>query len=331
MFKRCISLSLFPMIFLTPAAFAQYADTPQDRAKTDRATIMIGPELQSAKQFVRGLPLGWRRPGKTPPATGLEQAICKRMRGGGPVDCSPSELNIYSNKKGFAKLFSDSQSRIGRKIHDDGTGWSAECEETRWKKIGWHISNQQLSSPAPVPDSFGKIVHWEWSNSTPPSVTTLIGNEKSEWSWSGTGTDANVGVCTWIGDDEYYFEIKITKAILYQQHTDPADPFPNTLDLTMLDPGAKADMIDGMKQWHYKLHAKRRPGAHDMEIKKVVQNGIEWSMSEVMMLNHDNMCFDIFFKLITEALLPLPLHSAPLPAQQYYCMGRCDARILNTR
>lgn len=91
--------------------------------------------------------------------------------------------------------------------------------------------------------------------------------------------------------------------------------FPNTLDLTMLDPGAKADMIDGMKQWHYKLHAKRRPGAHDMEIKKVVQNGIEWSMSEVMMLNHDNMCFDIFFKPITEALLPLPLHSAPLPAQ----------------
>ena len=78
-----------------------------------------------------------------------------------------------------------------------------------------------------------------------------------------------------------------------------------------------------MSQWDYKLHAKR----DGVKYTNIWKNGALLPRSDPAYLN-DQDCFDVFVDAAGHALL---VSDSELPAQNGYCMGRCDAIVLNTR
>jgi hypothetical protein len=165
------------------------------------------------------------------------------------------------------------------------------CEDARKEKIEWHEQNQ-----GSVPEAFGKIVKYDV-------------NKRSDDIWI-----CRVDVCTWI-DKEYYVAMvfyitwdRSLRAVQKQNGT-----FPDTLDFSQF-PG-----LD-LSRWGWKLHAKG--GSFGFIIAR--ENGVDMGRGNDLFQGGEDECFDIFFKYFP------PQAADGLPDQLNYCMGRCDARIMNT-
>ena len=206
---------------------------------------------------------------------------------------------------GFASLIERSLPSVGSDV--DVTSSNPKCEAARKAKTKWHIENT-----GQIPDSFGQIVRYGVYEVNPRERT-----------WEG-----RIDLCTWIGNDEYYFEMRfhsdawIVRKLTAREHSgDRDDPFPFTLDMSRLDQAGKAMLLqmiaDG--KWAWKLHA----GGDAIEFLTAQRNGVDLDRATDRLFQDPNEnCFDIFFRDVPQ--------DYTLPEQLGYCMGRCDARILNT-
>lgn len=179
------------------------------------------------------------------------------------------------------------------------------CATAREEKIAFHLQNSGA-----VPPSFGKIVRMDLKN------------------YEGDLWAGELDVCTWIREgtsyDEYFFQMRFlpdlpgTVRTVKNQGDD--DPFPDTLDLSLLeDPSAILDM---MQDFAFKLHGSEEA----VEVAAAFRNGQLLPASDEVYIQ-DGSCFDFFLR--DEAAL-LSMQSGVLPPQLSYCMGRCNALILNT-
>lgn len=200
---------------------------------------------------------------------------------------------------GFASLLERSLPTIG-KPPEIRSGTNLRCQQARLEKEQWHLDNS-----GSIPDGFGKIVKYDIHQVSPQFDF-----------WAG-----RLDLCSWIGNDEYYFEIKFhidgsepMKAHPKDQNVN--DPFPGTLDLSAL--GNKQILLDMMNQWNWKLHAK----GDSFSFIAATRNGQDLAANDPLFQAPETNCFDMFFKYRP---------SEQLPSQLGYCMGRCDARIINTK
>ncbi len=134
-------------------------------------------------------------------------------------------------------------------------------------------------------------------------------------------------ICSWIGDDEYYFELSIS-GNLWQKGMG-ANPFPHTLNPSALEPTTRDEFLEEMEQWVWKFHASSEMGVVMTKVVKNNQVILEpggTSTDPVLTDAHMDNCFDGVF-----AGAPPTAGTNNLPDQQNYCMGRCDALMLNTR
>ena len=203
---------------------------------------------------------------------------------------------------GFASLVSRNLDTIGA----DPTyrAGAKECAAALAEKKRWHEEH------GGVPLSFGKITHFDVFESDP--VRQL---------WEG-----EIETCSWVGNAEYYFKMKFTAAHTGQlravaKRSNFFNPFPATLNIRALEFGERMRLLVAMNQWDWKLHAT----GSSIEFLEAKRNGVDLDRStDPLFTEPQNNCFDMFFK----GGYP---ESRRLPASQFaYCMGRCDARILNT-
>jgi hypothetical protein len=204
------------------------------------------------------------------------------------------------NLTGFASLFTGA-------ILDDLRGELAKgsgnpdkhpqghpaCRRAHYEKKNWHRKHG-----GEVPEAFGRIVG-----------INLLHRGANRWV-------GRVDVCTWIGSrHEFYLRMVFfingtrTMRLVKKQN----GTFPGTLE-----PSAFEGM--DMSQWGWKLHA--RGGSFGML--DAYKNGKPLDLrSDLFRLNPDD-CFDLFL-----ANRP-PGTIDELPPQLNFCMGRCDARYMNT-
>lgn len=185
-----------------------------------------------------------------------------------------------------------------------GQSGDARCAQARAEKIRFHEQN------GGVPASFGKI------------VTNGLKNYDGDL-WAGT-----LDVCTWIREgnsyDEYFFQMRFLPdmdgTVRTAENQGGGDPFPDTLDLTqVVDPTAILAM---MQNFQYKLH-----GSEDaVEIVAAYRNGLLLPPTDEV-YEQGGSCFDFF---LTDDAALQSMQAGVLPDQLSYCMGRCNALILNT-
>jgi len=185
----------------------------------------------------------------------------------------------------------------------------ARCADAKVAKIAFHTRNDDE-----LPLTFGKMINFEIKQFNDPY-------------WAGY-----IDVCTWIKRDntydEYFFHLDFngdlgpTNTLQSHAKDDGAPiPFPGTLE-----PNADvntAGIIAMMEQWDYKIHAKKQ----GVEVSAIWKNGQLLPRSDKAYIN-DRECFDLFLSASGYAEL---LATGDLPEQNSYCMGRCDALILNTK
>ncbi len=168
-----------------------------------------------------------------------------------------------------------------------------ECRDAYGKKVDWHKSHS-----GKVPYAFGKIVAYDLDEDTKTGR------------WTGS-----IDLCTWIGKVNYYFEIELVEnGDNSMSLTTP--PFPGTLD-----PPPGSDMSQYIDQWSFKLHAKK--GA--VEYKAIWKDNSLLAQTDPFYKNLEQRCFDTFYKQ-----RPTGDMNHDLSDQIGYCMGRCDAKVLNT-
>lgn len=166
------------------------------------------------------------------------------------------------------------------------------CVKAYAAKVKWHLDYNGA-----VPYAFGKIVDYQ------------LQEDKRTNTWTGM-----INLCTWIGSVNYYFEIEFLKA-------DPnsmrlvKDPFTGTLDPTLFP------MAEFIQNFDYKLHAK--PGSIDYQT--IIRNNVLLPQGDALYASLEEDCFDTFY-----VERPDGTQSHDLAEQLGYCMGRCDARVVNT-
>lgn len=219
---------------------------------------------------------------------------------------------------GFAGMFNPApesyQSSIG----------SEKCAQARLEKEEWHMKNLNGT----LPPAFGKMTNFsvyeldEGYNLWAGSVETC--------SWILPYADVTIDPQSYNKDSyiEYYFHIAfpMSHASGYLEEHKKVDgniPFPGTLDfseLEVLNPAGAAEILNDMKtKWGFKLHSN----GNGMKFVEARRNGMQLSQNDPIFLDQENMCFDVFF--VDEP------KGYTLPSDQNaFCMGRCDARILNT-
>lgn len=204
---------------------------------------------------------------------------------------------------------------------------SSRCANARKEKERWHLEHQGV-----LPAAFGKMTNY---------AVFKVNDEDNLWA-------GYIETCSWVLpflDDtiepenynensyvEYYFNIafpmEFTPGQLkaHKSTGDDANPFPDTLDFTDLKNSTNGDVEQFLKElndtWNWKLHAK----GSAMSIIEARRNGYLLSQNDPILQDDENMCFDLFFAL-GEGEEPQDM---TLPTQEAYCMGRCNARILNT-
>ena len=181
------------------------------------------------------------------------------------------------------------------------------CEAAKVAKVAFHV-NQGTG----VPDNFGKI-------------TDMKLREYRPGYWAG-----HIELCTWIKNgasrDEYFFHIDFKGeleglTVKTNENTgNQNDPFPDTLELGNLIEAQ--GILDMMNMWQYKLHGKKDA----IQISNAWKNGVLLPPSHPAYIN-DQDCFDIFL----DAAGLASMQAGILPAQNGYCMGRCDGYIMNTK
>jgi len=181
-------------------------------------------------------------------------------------------------------------------------GTHRNCIAAYDEKVKWHIDyGGGVAENGDI--AFGKIVQYDLKES-----------EKGIWTGS-------VDVCTWFGSDNYYFEIELIQdreggmRLLTKEHNGD------------LSTQAKETLVDDMaklfldSRFNYKLHAK---GQH-MKFLAVYRNNQPLPQSDSFFTDPESQCFDMFF-----THPPTGRARDDLDNQLNYCMGRCDARLLNT-
>ena len=189
-------------------------------------------------------------------------------------------------------------------LFDDQSG-DDRCSEARNEKIRFHQQN------GVVPASFGKILE-------PMGLKNYEGDL-----WAGT-----LDVCTWIREgnsyDEYFFQMRFLPnkegTVRTFVNQGGSNPFPDTLDLTEVDD--PSEILKMMQTFKYKLH-----GSNDaVEIVAAYRNGLLLPPSDKI-YEQGGSCFDFF---LTDDDALQSMQAGVLPDQLSYCMGRCNAVILNT-
>ena len=175
------------------------------------------------------------------------------------------------------------------------------CDTARAEKEAWHLQHNNN-----IPDAFGKIVSYNIHEVNPAK----------KW-WAG-----HIALCTWIHNIEYYFEIGFpirgTEMLEAHKRTkDPSNPFPGTLNLASLPTQGRDDLVKMMKMWDWKLHA----AGDSMVFLVARENGNDLPVTDSL-FDPENNCYDMF--------LTYP-PTKQLPNQLNYCMGRCDARVINSK
>jgi len=175
------------------------------------------------------------------------------------------------------------------------------CAEALEKKRRWH---QEHTGTVPV--AFGQIVNYEMYEAAPKS-------------WAG-----RIDLCSLIGTekytDVYYLEMEFTEEkplIAHENQGEENGYFPDTLDLSALDEEQRKAMLEMMGEWKWKLHAE----GDAIIFIKALRNGVDIPDGDPL-YDSDGNCFDMFLNKEPAATLPNQLN---------YCLGRCDARILNTK
>jgi hypothetical protein len=217
-----------------------------------------------------------------------------------------------SISRGFSNLIIDSLLETGYTTEFDLEGFRQQngaeaCVVAKRDKIAFHLANGGV-----VPASFGKIVVWG-----------LRPDKRGTWS-------GKVNLCSWIksGDsyDEYYIEMELlagkegsVKAV--ESSGDTSNPFPGTLELSP-DLQDTSALLSLMNSFQIKLHGS----GEAIDVTGIWKNGLLLPPLDEAYIN-DMDCFDIFFR--TDADFTAAA-AGSLPEQENYCMGRCDALILNT-
>lgn len=226
---------------------------------------------------------------------GLRSDTNQEKRG---LDAGPSSIVVRAlQEDSFAQPFDLEAFR--------GQSGDRRCAKAREEKIAFH-----LSSGGVVPASFGKI------------VTMGLKNYQDDL-WEGS-----IDLCTWIREgnsyDEYFIQMEflpdLPGTVRTRKNQGGADPFPDTLDLSPLaDPSM---ILATMQNFSFKLH-----GSDDaVDVVTAYRNGQLLPATDEIYIEGDN-CFDFF--LTDEAALQT-IQNGTLPPQSSYCMGRCNALILNT-
>ncbi len=179
------------------------------------------------------------------------------------------------------------------------------CAKAREEKIAFH-----LASTGEVPASFGKIVRMD------------LKNYQDDY-WAG-----EIDLCTWIREgnsyDEYFIQMKflpdLPGTVQTRENQGGTDPFPDTLDLSQLaDPSM---ILATMQKFKFKLH-----GSDDaVDVVAAFRNGQLLPATDEIYIEGDN-CFDFFLE---DEMTLQTIQGGTLPPQASYCMGRCNALILNT-
>lgn len=206
--------------------------------------------------------------------------------------CADLGQNTGCQLKGTASLISSRQSCKALKKNRSRNNRNRECDRQRQFWINDHPNNQEL------PDFYGKMFNY-----------ALTKNSAGKWV-------GKVELCSWIGNDEYYFKLDII-ADHVQHSGNDSDPFPGTLEISN-----KPVLLNMIKTagWRHKLHAE---GDRNFRITTAKMNGENLVRKNAEFFqDRGEECFDIFF-------LAAPTNT--LPAQYGYCMGRCNAKIVNTR
>ena len=177
------------------------------------------------------------------------------------------------------------------------------CEQAYQEKLQWHLDHE-----GEVPEAFGKIVNYDVSRRSADRLDIWVGR---------------VDVCTWFYDKEYYVEMVfyITEdKSLRAFKKAPDGTFPGTLDLSDLPEKGRKELMELMADKNWKLHAKG--GSFGFITAR--ENGVDIDKSDNLFKGGEGDCFDILFKDYP------PQASEGLPDQLDYCMGRCNAKIINT-
>lgn len=174
--RRSLSTSL-SVAFCLPVGLGLVLSTA---SSAEPSKILLGDKLQNPSQFKAAqLPAN---PSDVDINKKLGEKACTNPAGK-PTHCK--------NLNGFSRMYraggKGSWNRIGKK-NVDVANWIAQCNIARMKKIGYHA----VMGDTDIPDSFGQIIKWQMS----PNGTDGVGRPV----WKGI-----VDVCTWIGDDEYFF------------------------------------------------------------------------------------------------------------------------------
>ena len=213
---------------------------------------------------------------------------------------------------GFSSMVSKGLDTMGLKPTNLGPDGTAEaCRQARREKEAWHLDP---NNGGKLPPTFGKMFNYALYkvDEAAPADGSL---------WLG-----RVETCTWSGTDEYYFDIRFKAGedqlrLVKKKSQNTDDPFPDTLNLDGIpDPADRQRMVDMMSMWDWKLHAN----GQSITYVSAKKNGRDISLGDPIFVNPSENCFDIFF---AGSAAP---ESLELPNQSNFCMGRCDARIINT-
>ena len=245
-------------------------------------------------------------------ATPLEEAAKGRFSlplDGGEKEAEEAERHlreIVSGENvaltGFASLVEANLGSIQKQPEYRGS--DPRCEKALEEKKRWHEEHGGR-----VPDAFGKIINYD-----------VYEVDARRQLWAGT-----IETCSWVGNAQYYFKMEFKEGVEGQlravaRRSDPANPFPHTLDISALEPAEQARLLAAMNRWDWKLHANGRA----IDFVEAKKDGVDLPPGDPLFSNPESNCFDMFF------LGGYP-ENRRLPASQYaYCMGRCDARVINT-
>ena len=238
--------------------------------------IFVGPNSEKAGKFKQD-----RQPNACS-RNRIDDALCSDVLGKGN-NCKVT---------GTASLITSKQSCKALKRKRSTKNRNVECDTQRQNWINDHPNNNEL------PDFYGKMFNYR-----------LAKNSAEKWA-------GKVELCSWIGNDEYYFKLDIV-ANHVQHSGNDNNPFPGTLDLA-----GKRVLLDMIRDagWRHKLHAK----GNNFRITTAKLNGDNLTNKNAEFFqDRGEECFDIFF-------LNAPVDNT-LPTQFGYCMGRCNAKIVNTR
>ena len=170
-------------------------------------------------------------------------------------------------------------------------GTHDECIDAYFDKWRWHKDNGS------IPPTFGKITGYQ------------LNEDVNSGYWIG-----DVSVCTWLGAENYYFEIDFEEA--GKNSMSLSTPFDSPLQIY---PPMAADIR--ASGFEYKLHARKDA----VNYNKVFENNVQLASDHKFFDNPEQKCFDTFYKN-----KPTGNKRHDLGEQLGYCMGRCDARVLNT-